>query len=47
LRARASGELAEYREKAASRVPIEESDRVWFKWLKNKFTEAAIARMKE
>jgi hypothetical protein len=44
LRARASGELAEYREKAASRVPVEECDRVWFKWLKNKFTEAALAR---
>lgn len=46
LRARASGELAEYRARAASRVRTEESDSKWFTWLKKDLAEAAIAKAK-
>lgn len=45
-RARASGELAEYRDKAAWWVRIEASDRVWFKWLKGQMVKTAFARAK-
>ena len=44
LRARASGELAEYRDKAAWRVRIEESDGKWFQWLKRDLAKAALAK---
>ena len=44
LRARASGELAEYRARAAWRVRTEESDSKWFTWLKKDLVEAAIAK---
>jgi hypothetical protein len=44
LRARASGELAEYRDKAAWQVRIEESDGKWFKWLKRDLAKAALAK---
>ena len=43
LRARASGELAEYRDKTAWRVRSGESDGKWFKWLKRDLTKAALA----
>jgi hypothetical protein len=47
LRARASGELAEYREKAAWRVAIGESDRKWFKWLKGHLADLAETTITE
>jgi hypothetical protein len=46
LRARASGELAEYRENASWRVGIEESDRKWFKWLRADLAKTAVAEAK-
>lgn len=46
LRARASGELAEYREKAAWRVRIAEPDGKWFSWLKRDLAKAALAKAK-
>jgi hypothetical protein len=46
LRARASGELTEYRENAALRVAIEESDRKWFKWLRRDLAKTAVAEAK-
>jgi hypothetical protein len=41
LRAQASGELAEYRQKAARWVALNEPDRQWFRWLKRRLTRAA------
>jgi hypothetical protein len=46
LRARASGELAEYREKAAWYVGIGESDRKWLKWLKRHLAKMAVGEAK-
>jgi len=46
LRARASGELAEYREKASWRVATQEPDRKWLKWLKRDLAKTAVAEAK-
>jgi hypothetical protein len=42
FRAQASGELAEYRQKAARWVALNEPDRQWFRWLKRRLTKAAM-----
>jgi len=44
LRARASGELAEYRDKTAGQVRIDQSDSKWFKWLKRDLAKAALTK---
>ena len=47
LRARASGELHEYRRQAQSWVPLEESDRSWLRWIKARFTKSAVAQRRK
>jgi hypothetical protein len=42
LRARASGELDEYRHQAAYHIPIQQSDRAWLRWIKKRFTKLAF-----
>lgn len=44
LRARASGELAEYRKQATAYVPIESSDRAWLRWIKRRFARSVLAK---
>lgn len=41
LRARLSGEIKEYRLKAAQWIPLTEPDGVWFDWIKEKFIKLA------
>jgi hypothetical protein len=43
LRARASGELREYRKQAVAWVPPERSDREWLIWVKRRFLKTALS----
>jgi hypothetical protein len=42
LRARLSGELAEYRLNAVQHIPLSESNRSWFKWIRAKCILVAL-----
>ena len=44
LRARASGELYEYRNQAATHIQIEQSDRAWLRWIKRRFAKTALLK---
>lgn len=43
LRARASGELDEYRKQATTHISVEQSDLVWLRWIKKRFAKSALS----
>jgi hypothetical protein len=44
LRARASGELDEYRNQAAAHIQVQQSDRAWLRWMKRRFAKSALLK---
>ena len=46
-RARASGELDEYRRQAVNWVSAEQSDREWLIWIKRRFAKAALTEVRQ
>jgi hypothetical protein len=45
LRARASGELDEYRHQAGYHIPIQQSDRAWLRWIKKRSAKSAFRNL--